>query len=226
MSDKSKANEINSPSRRRAMKASLLAGGAIVSSSLLAQGRRLAPTPEEIMGPYYPVLKPLDRDADLTRLAGRKGRAAGQVIELSGRVMDGRGKPVANAKIELWQANTHGRYDHPSDPHTTLPLDPSFQGYAIQMTDAWGRYRFRTIKPGAYPATPEWTRTPHIHFDVSGHVDRLVTQLYFAGEPLNDGDLLFQGLSDDEQRRVLVPLRPAPRAGELVGEWDIILNRG
>jgi protocatechuate 3,4-dioxygenase beta subunit len=226
MNDKSETMDIHSPARRHAMKASLLAGGAIVSGSLLAQGRRLVPTPEEIMGPYYPVQKPLDQDADLTRMAGRDGTAAGQVIELSGRVLDGGGKPVANAKIELWQANTHGRYDHPSDPNTTAPLDPSFQGYAIQMTDAWGRYRFRTIKPGAYPATSEWTRTPHIHFDVSGRVDRMVTQLYFAGEPLNDSDLLFQGLSDDEQRRVLVQLRSAPGTGELVGEWDIILNRG
>jgi protocatechuate 3,4-dioxygenase beta subunit len=207
------------------MKTGLLAGGAIVSGSLLAQ-ERLVPTPEEIMGPYYPVLKPLDQDADLTRIAGHDDIAAGQVIELSGRVLDGRGEPVANAKIELWQANTHGRYDHPSDPNTTIPLDPNFQGYAMQTTDAWGRYRFRTIRPGAYPATSEWTRTPHIHFDVSGRVDRLVTQLYFAGEPLNDGDLLFQGLSDDERRRVLVQLSPAPGTEELVGEWDIILNRG
>lgn len=226
MTDKHEAKEITSLARRHAMKASLLVGGALVSGSLLAQGRRFAATPEEIMGPYYPVLKPLDQDADLTRIAGRNGRAAGQVIELRGRVLDGDGKPVANAKIELWQANTHGRYDHPSDPNTVASLDPNFQGYAVQMTDAWGRYRFRTIKPGAYPATPEWTRTPHMHFDVSGRVDRLVTQLYFAGEPLNDTDLLFQGLSEDERRRVLVQLSPAPYAGELVGEWDIILNRG
>ena len=205
MSDKPEAMDINSLSRRRAMKTSLLAGGALVSGGLLAQGS-LAPTPLEIMGPFYPVLKPLDQDADLTRVAGRHGTAAGQVIELSGRVLNGQGKPVPNAKIELWQANTHGRYDHPSDPNTTAPLDPYFQGYSTQKTDAWGRYRFRTIKPGAYPATPEWIRTPHIHFDVSGRVDRLVTQLYFAGEPLNDSDLLVQALSDDERRAVLVHL--------------------
>ncbi|BDU20340.1 protocatechuate 3,4-dioxygenase [Dyella sp. GSA-30] len=226
MSDKLENTEIHSLSRRRAMKTSLLAGSALVSGGLLAQGRRMVPAPEEIMGPYYPVLKPLDRDADLTRIAGRHGVALGQVIELSGRVLDGDGKPVVNAKIELWQANVHGRYDHPSDPNTTAPLDPGFQGYSIQKTDAWGRYRFRTIKPGAYPATPEWTRTPHIHFDVSGRADRLVTQLYFAGEPLNDSDLLFQALSEDDRRRVLVQLQPVPGTEKLAGEWDIILNNG
>lgn len=225
MTNKYESTGINSLARRHAMKTSLLATGALVSCKLWAQGRPLGPTPLEIMGPYYPVLKPLDQDADLTRIAGRPGRAAGQIIELCGCVLNGDGKPVANAKIEMWQANTYGRYNHPSDPNTTAPLDPCFQGYAIQRTDAWGRYRFRTIKPGAYPATPTWVRTPHIHFDVTGSVDRLVTQLYFEGEPLNDSDLLLQALSEAERRQVLVSLLPAPGGG-LKGEWDIVLNRG
>ncbi|MDP5008056.1 MAG: protocatechuate 3,4-dioxygenase, partial [Glaciimonas sp.] len=157
----------------------------------------------------------------------RDGMAAGQVVHLMGTVRNREGVPVVNARIEMWQANLYGRYDHPSDPNVIAPLDPYFQGYAVQHTDALGRYRFKTIKPGAYPATPEWTRTPHIHFDIRGKADRLVTQLYFVGEALNDADLLFQALGD-QQKDVLVRLKSSGdvEAGSLLGIWDITLNKG
>src|SRR5205809_1232643 len=104
-----------------------------------------------------------------------------EVIHVMGRVLNVEGQPVRGARVELWQANAHGRYTHPSDTNSA-PLDPNFEGFAVQTTDAEGRYRFKTIKPGAYPANPNWMRPPHLHFEVTGKVNRLVTQLYFPGE--------------------------------------------
>ena len=133
-------------------------------------------TPDQVMGPFYPLTKPLDRGADLTTIPGKPGRAHGQVIHLMGRVLDMKGKPVAGARVEIWQANTHGRYVHPSDTNPA-PLDPNFEGFGVQITDREGRYRFKTIKPDGYPThIPGWKRPPHIHFDVTGKVDKLVTQ--------------------------------------------------
>ncbi len=99
-----------------------------------------------------------------------------------GRVLNAGGEPVSGARIEIWQANAHGRYAHPADDNPA-PLDPNFQGYAKLLTDADGRYRFKTIKPSAYPAGA-FMRPAHIHFDVTGKLDRLVTQMYFPDDPL------------------------------------------
>ena len=128
-------------------------------------------TPDQILGPFYP-LTPLPQDADLTRVAGRPGRAQGQVLNVMGRVLNLKGEPVRNAKVEIWQANAHGRYTHPSD-HNPAPLDPNFEGGATLSSDLDGRYRFMTIKPAAYPAGPNRMRPAHIHFQVSGRQDRL-----------------------------------------------------
>lgn len=124
-------------------------------------------TPAQILGPYYPVIKPTDQDTDLTMIAGRTGRAQGQVIYVAGRVINRHGKPVSGAQMEIWQANSHGRYTHQSDQHDA-PLDPNFEGYARIVTDADGRYRIKTIKPGAYPDDSGTLRAPHIHFEVTG----------------------------------------------------------
>ena len=97
----------------------------------------LAPTTPTTPGPFYPIIRPMDRDSDLTRLKGHTKRAQGQVIDLVGRVLNARGEPVVGARIELWQANALGRYDHPSDPNPA-PLDPDFQGYADQLTTRRG----------------------------------------------------------------------------------------
>jgi protocatechuate 3,4-dioxygenase beta subunit len=220
-------NTIKPVTRRQALKMACVAGGVAVAGGVRAYGGARPQTAEQVMGPFYPVIKPLDRDADLTVVEGRHGSAMGQVVYLMGRVVDRHGKPVVNAHIEIWQANVFGRYDHPSDPNTGAALDPNFQGYAKQYTDDLGRYRFKTIKPGAYPATPQWIRTPHIHFDVTGHNDRLVTQLYFEGEALNATDEIFQSLGSDQQG-VLVELVPSPQIepGSLLGQWDIVLNNG
>jgi protocatechuate 3,4-dioxygenase beta subunit len=197
-------------------------GGA---STALAQVPRR--TPDQILGPFYPVVKPLHQGADLTIIPGKPGRAAGQVIHVMGQVVNAQEKPVQGARVEVWQGNTHGRYTHPSD-HNPAPLDPNFEGFAVLITDAEGRYRMKTIKPGAYPAGPDRMRPPHIHFDVTGKSNRLVTQMYFAGEPLNDKDPYLQGAGEGKER-LIVSLRPPTQGLEpdsLVAMWDIVLEKG
>ena len=180
------------------------------------------------MGPFYPVVKPLDQDADLTTIAGKPGRAEGQVLHVMGRVVTVAGYPVPGARLEIWQANTHGRYTHPGDTNPA-PLDPNFEGFAVLTTDAEGRYRMKTVKPGAYPAGPDSRlRPPHIHFDVTGKSNRLVTQMYFAGEPLNDKDPFLQSVAGGKER-LIVRLGPPTQGFEpdsLVAVWDIVLDYG
>ena len=95
-----------------------------------------------------------------------------------GRVMNLRGQPVAGVKLEIWQANAAGKYTHPNDLNPA-PVDPNFEGYATVVTDSEGRYRFKTVRPGAYPVVADYIRPPHIHFDITGQVNRLITQMYF-----------------------------------------------
>ena len=145
---------------------------------------------------------------------------------VSGRVINVRGKPVADAELEIWQANAAGRYTHPSDQNPA-PIDPNFEGYAKIRTGPDGSYRFKTVKPGAYPATPTSTRPPHIYFDVKGRVNRLVTQMYFEGEALNDKDAILQGASRKEG---LIARYGAPSGQQeptaLVVVWNIVLRAG
>ena len=216
-------------SRRRVLGMAVAAGGLAMTGgarTVLAQGS--GRTPDQILGPFYPVVKPPHQGADLTGIQGRPGRAAGKVIHLTGRVVNPQGQPVQGARVEIWQANTHGRYTHPSD-HNPAPLDPNFEGFAVVTTDAQGRYRIKTIKPGAYPAGPDARmRPPHIHFDVTGKSNRLVTQMYFAGEPLNDKDPFLQGAGAGKER-LIVRLGPPTQGLEpdsLAAVWDIVLEKG
>jgi protocatechuate 3,4-dioxygenase beta subunit len=184
-------------------------------------------TPAQTPGPFYPIEKPLDRDADLTLIRGRKQRAAGQIVHVMGRVLDARGEPVSGARIEIWQANTHGRYTHPAD-RNTQPLDPNFEGFASLETDAEGRYRFKTVKPGGYPAGVGATRPPHIHFEVRGRLNRLVTQMYFPGEPLED-DGVFMATPREFRRLLIADVgKPTPdlEPDSLLARWDIVLEQG
>lgn len=198
--------------------------GAGVFASRAAAAEHLRPTPQETFGPYFPVSMPADHDFDLTRVAGRPGRAAGQVIDLGGRVLRVDGSPVKDAAISIWQANAAGRYAHPMDKNQA-PLDPNFQGAALVRTTAEGRYRVVTVKPGAYPDPAGGMRTPHIHFDVTADDYRLVTQMYFPGEALNERDILMSTMAARHRDPGLTVCKEvaACEPGVLRFEWDIVL---
>ena len=149
-------------------------------------------TPQEMLGPFYPEHPLPDHGFDLTRIQGHSARARGEVIELVGRVLRRDGTAVANATVEIWQANAAGRYRHPSDT-SSAPIDPDFQGYAKLLSGKDGRFRLITVRPGAYPA-PIGMRAPHVHFDVQSSNCRLSAQMYFPDEPLNAADPLLSTL--------------------------------
>lgn len=199
--------------------------GFVLTGSLFGQIH--SGTPEVQMGPFYPVMKPLDQDADLTTIAGGKKRAEGKIVHVYGQVINEIGKPVSGARIELWQANTHGRYTHSGDPNKA-PLDPNFSGFGIVTADSEGRYRFKTIKPGAYPISATEIRPPHIHVDVMGKHDRLISQMFFPDEPLNEPDFLFKTLGPKKQA-VVAKMMPATKDIEpdaILLNWDIMLYKG
>ena len=144
-------------------------------------------------------------DADLT--TQQDGEPLGERIVVSGRVLGSDGRPVPGALIEIWQANAAGRYRHANDQHPA-PLDPNFTGAGRCLTDCEGRYRFVSVKPGAYPWRnhPNAWRPAHIHLSVFGRAftDRLVTQMYFPGDPLFEFDPISQSVRDPAARRRMV----------------------
>jgi protocatechuate 3,4-dioxygenase beta subunit len=182
-------------------------------------------TSDQILGPFYPLAEPA-KGGDLTRAPGQTGRAQGQVLRLTGRVLDRSGRPVQNGKLHIWQANCFGRYRHPND-NNDAPLDPGFEGFAVVETDADGRYNLRTIKPGAYPTGPTTIRPSHIHFEVFGKRERLITQLYFAGDPHHDTDRWLQSSAKPET--IVMPIRdavPGMAPDEKLVVFDIVLMHG
>jgi protocatechuate 3,4-dioxygenase beta subunit len=210
------------------MSAVLAGSGVAVLPRLGAAEAVLQRTPDQILGPFYP-LSELPQTVDLTKVSGRSGRAEGQVLNVMGRVLNLAGEPVSNAKVEVWQANAHGRYTHPSDPNPA-PLDPNFEGAAVLTTDSEGRYRFKTIKPAAYPAGPNRMRPAHIHFQVSGRQDKIVTQMYFDGDPYNDADPFLSSVGRAERKELLVRKlqEPSPEleAGSKTVVFDLVLYKG
>jgi len=142
-----------------------------------------------------------------------------------GRVVDLRGNPIRNAQVELWQCNAAGRYDHPGDRANPAELDPNFQGFARLATDRDGQFRFRSIKPKDYD-TPIGRRTPHIHFDVRGLRERLVTQMYFPGEPLNDGDFLLKNAEPKQSVIAEAIDRMSADPQALAFRWTVVLAQG
>jgi protocatechuate 3,4-dioxygenase, beta subunit len=210
------------------MSAVLAGSGVVASPRLGAAEAVLQRTPDQILGPFY-SLSELPQTADLTKVSGRSGRAEGQVLNVMGRVLNLAGEPVRDAKVEVWQANAHGRYTHPSDPNPA-PLDPNFEGAAVLTTDSEGRYRFKTIKPAAYPAGPNRMRPAHIHFQVSGRQDKIVTQMYFDGDPYNDADPFLSSVGRAERKELLVRKlqEPSPEleAGSKTVIFDLVLYKG
>jgi protocatechuate 3,4-dioxygenase beta subunit len=166
---------------------------------------RFEHTLSEITGPAFAEHWAGPDATDLTRQ--HKGEPLGERIIVEGRVLDEDGRPVPGTLLELWQCNAAGRYHHPVDQHDA-PLDPNFTGAGQVVTGTDGFYRFLTIKPGAYPwrNQPNAWRPAHLHFGVfgSGFVTRLVTQMYFPGDPLLAYDPIYQSTADQEARERLV----------------------
>jgi protocatechuate 3,4-dioxygenase beta subunit len=178
------------------------------STRLRAPDRPLILLPESMHDPTGPVYgeSPLaETDSDLTRQ--HDGEPLGERIIVTGTVRDGGGRPVPGSLIEIWQANAAGRYVHQRDQHPA-PLDPNFTGAGRVITDSEGRYRFTTIKPGAYPWRNHqnaW-RPAHIHLSIFGRAftERLVTQMYFPGDPLFAADPIFNAVREPAARERMI----------------------
>jgi len=196
-----------------------------------APARPLEPIPEELHsleGPVFgeDVVEP--NDGDLTRQ--HDGEPLGERIIVHGRVLGDDGRPIRRALVEVWQANAAGRYLHEVDQHPA-PLDPNFAGAGRVLTDDDGGYRFTTIKPGAYPWRnhPNAWRPAHIHFSIFGRMftQRLVTQMYFPGDPLFPYDPIFNAVRDPRSRELLVArfdLATTEPEWALAFEWDIVMR--
>ncbi|WP_133646114.1 protocatechuate 3,4-dioxygenase subunit beta [Paraburkholderia flava] len=194
--------------------------------------RPLIPLKERLCDQRVPVYGADDLgalDHDLTRNAVVNGAPLGERIVVTGRVLDEGGRPVRNTLVEIWQANSTGRYVHKADQHDA-PLDPNFLGAGRCVTDQDGRYRFLTIKPGAYPwgNHPNAWRPNHIHFSLFGDYfgSRLVTQMYFPGDPLLAFDPIYQGTPADARERLIsrFSLDVTEEGFALGYEFDIVLR--
>lgn len=191
-------------------------------------------TPKQTTGPFFPVFEQVDKDVDLTRLTGHGAAARGEVIRVQGRVLDEACKPIEGVLVDLWQADSNGRYGHPADPNPARP-DPNFQGWGQAVTNAEGRYSFKTIKPASYPmefladGKPDKSagyRTPHIHFRASrrGYVE-LATQMYFAGEKLNDIDIVLARVPPAERSKVVINPAQGGADGVPLFQFDITIAK-
>lgn len=184
----------------------------------------------DLTGPAYGEGDVAEIDADLTKNAVVNGEAIGERIIVVGRLLDEQSRPISNALVEVWQANACGRYIHKQDQHDA-PLDPNFKGAGRILTNANGEYHFTSIKPGAYPWGNHhnaW-RPAHIHFSVFGRAfnSRLVTQMYFPGDPLLALDPICNGVPDDKARARMISSYAhdvTSPAWALGYRFDIIVN--
>ena len=212
------------PSRRNILTGMLVGAGAV--ATIRAAKAACALTPFQVDGPFYPQAIH-DYDWDLTSVSGGTGRAEGEIIEVTGQVLDAKCQPLTGSVLEVWQANVRGRYNHPGDKLTDRPLDPNFQGYARIATDKDGRYRFLTVVPGSYPAIGDWVRPPHIHFKAHAPFNPTVTtQMYFAGEALNDKDVLLAPLSPEQRASLEVSFDTVKADGIRAGVFNLSLAEG
>jgi protocatechuate 3,4-dioxygenase beta subunit len=202
------------------------------SSVLRAPQRELVKLPDEwfhrLPGPVFGRVRVRPEDADLTRQ--HPGEPVGERIIVAGRVLDRDGRPVGDTLVEVWQANAAGRYVDAADDHSA-PLDPNFTGAGRCLTDSEGRYRFVTVKPGAYPWRNHenaW-RPAHIHFSLFGPglASRLVSQMYFPGDPLMPFDPILNSIPDAQGRERLVAtfdMESTVPEWALAYHWDVVLR--
>ena len=167
---------------------------------------KLIPTPSQTVGPFFSLGLDCPEWSDLTA-----GNPKGERVVIEGRVLDGDGAPVPDAVVEIWQANAVGRYAHPEDPQTDKPLDPNFRGFGRSPTDAEGRFRFTTVKPGPVPGRGNSLQAPHINVLLfsRGLLIHLHTRIYFDGEPANAADPLLSSIEDPKVRGTLLARREA-----------------
>jgi protocatechuate 3,4-dioxygenase beta subunit len=190
--------------------------------------QRRPQTPSELTGPGDLMRRLAPVRGDLAGYGAK--RALGQLIRVRARVVDEDGVPVSGAVVEVWHCNAAGKYIHPNDSNDA-PEDPNFYGAARIVAGDSGLVELRTIKPGAYPVpdTGGWWRPPHIHFSVWGRVwlSRLVTQMFFPGEPLNESDVILNAIRDPEaRRRCIAQLAPTAKGPQdaLVYEHQIVVR--
>jgi protocatechuate 3,4-dioxygenase alpha subunit len=181
---------------------------------------KLIPTPSQTVGPFFHLGMARAEWGDLTA-----GHPASEHIAIEGRVIDGDGAPVPDAVIELWQANAAGRYNHPDDQQTDKPLNPHFRGFGRVATNAEGRFRVVTIKPGPVPGRGNALQAPHINIALfaRGLLKHLYTRLYFADEPANASDPLLTSIEDETARRSLLARR-AQAGSPALYQFDIVLQ--
>lgn len=175
-------------------------------------------TPSQTVGPFFHFALPNEKFETLFT-----DKTRGERIQIEGRVLDGDGAPLPDAMVEIWQANSEGRYDHADDKQEDKALDPSFHGWGRSATDKDGVFRFNTIKPGPVPGPGNTLQAPHINVTVfaRGMLRHLVTRLYFDGEKLNADDPILARVPD-ERRSTLVARRKNGKDGPFV--FDIVLQ--
>lgn len=201
------------------------AAGLGVASAIRAQQRLL--TAAQIEGPFYPYDLPPEYDTDLVKLGNGDAPAMGQVTHVFGTVWSLRGPPLTDALVEIWQCDVNGRYRHPDDQEPRTP-DLRFQGYGRTTTGADGTFRFRTIRPVSYGVSgTDIVRAPHIHVAVSTRgVRRLTSQLYVAGDPLNDADVALSMITNPAQRAGLMAAYEdgaSVEPGALTARYDLMV---
>lgn len=175
-------------------------------------------TPSASEGPFYPTpgMRYSDIDNDLVKISDRVKRAGGEVVQLTGQVLDQQGNPIQSARVEIWQCDVKGRYLHRAD-YDAASSDKSFQGFGHDITDENGSYSFRTIKPVPYTG-----RTPHIHLKVwVNGTDRLTTQLYLPDHPANSRDWLYRRIQ--QEKRELVTMHFEETDNEPVAQVDLVV---
>ncbi|MEM7194618.1 MAG: intradiol ring-cleavage dioxygenase [Pseudomonadota bacterium] len=202
--------------RRRFLKLTGASGLVLLSTHSDAQ-ECLEATQPQTSGPFYPLEEPLDSDADLAWVQGQDRIASGIVTNLTGRVLDATGNVIPSARVEIWQTDAFGFYHHPRDRGGRA--EAQFQGFGKATVDGTGRYRFRTVRPVAYPG-----RTPHIHARVYAKgIEPMTTQIYLSGEPRNGTDYLYNSIPVEKRADQTIRF-PESETDITPAEFDFILG--